>query len=125
MMDNLLTKWRRVPYTLSMFIWMVGILLIGDRFGASYFQSDFRLRLVFICIAAAIVAFPHQLIYKRQTLGEMLVSMVIMVPVAVVGVWISFAFFDADATLGFLPILVAVVIASGVDALARKRFRKA
>ena len=44
MMHNLLERWRRVPYTLSVFIWLVGILLIGDRIGAPYFQSDFRLR---------------------------------------------------------------------------------
>ena len=33
---------------LSSGIWTIGILLIGDWIGGSYFQSDFRLRFAFI-----------------------------------------------------------------------------
>ena len=42
MMDNLLERWRKIPYLRSLLIWTLGILLIGDRIGAPYFQSDYR-----------------------------------------------------------------------------------
>ena len=124
MMHNLLARWRRVPYMLSLSIWLVGILLIGDRIGASYFQSDFRLRFTFICIAGFAVSFMHELIYKRKKLGDLLVTLVIVAVAIVVGVWMSFAFFDADAALGFLPILAWAIVAWAVDALIRRRIRK-
>ena len=73
MMHSLLARWRRVPYMLSSLIWTLGILLIGDWIAAPYIQSDFRLRHAFIWIAASAVSFPHQLIYKRQSLGDLLV----------------------------------------------------
>ena len=125
MMHNLLAKWRRsVPYTLSVLIWIFGIVFIGDWIGAPDFQSDFRLRFTFICIAAGAVAFMHELIYKRQSLGDMLVTVGIMAPAVVIGVWLSFAFFEADAALGFLPQLVGVIVGAVVYVLFRRRSRK-
>ena len=109
---------------LSSLIWTFSILLIGDWIGAPYFQSDFRLRHAFIWIAAAAVSFPHQLIYKRQSLGDLLVLLGIMAPAVVLGIWLSFALFDADAALGFLPQLVGVIVGAGAYALFRRRSRK-
>ena len=37
MMQNLLAKWRRVPYTFSLVFWLAGLLLIGERIGAPYY----------------------------------------------------------------------------------------
>ena len=124
MMHNLLARWRRIPYIRSSLIWTIGILLIGDWIGGSYFQSDFRLRFAFIWFAASAVSFAHQLIYKRQSLGDMLVTVGIMAPAVVIGVWLSFAFFEADATLGFLPQLAGVIVGAVVYALFRRMSRK-
>ncbi len=109
---------------LSAGIWTIGILLIGDWIGGSYFQSDFRLRFAFIWFAALAVSFPHQLIYKQQSLGDMLVMVGIMAPAVVIGVWLSFAFFEADAPLGFLPQLIGVIVGAVVYVLFRRRSRK-
>ena len=124
MMQNLLAKWRSVPYTLSVFIWMVGLILIGDRIGASSFQSDFRLRLTFISIAAIANYSMHELIYQRKRLGELLVSLGIFAPFLVLAVWLSFALFDAASPLNFLPIIVAALVAWGVEVLVRRKARK-
>ena len=104
---------------------MVGILLIGDRIWAPYFESDFRVRFSFICIATFAASFIHELIYKRKSLGDLLFTLGIFAAMFVIGAWLSFASFDADAALGFLPILVAMIVAWGVDFLVRKRFCKA
>ena len=39
MKQNLLAKWRSVPYTFSLVFWLAGLLLIGERIGAPYYQS--------------------------------------------------------------------------------------
>ena len=109
---------------LSSGIWTLGILLIGDWIGAPYFQSDFRLRFAFIWFAASAVSFAHQLIYKRQSLGDMLVMVGIMAPAVVIGVWLSFAFFEAHATLAFLPQLAGLIVGAGAYGLFRRMSRK-
>ena len=120
MMHNLLARWRRIPYIRSSLIWTIGILLIGHWIGGSYFQSDFRLRFAFYWLAGSVVTFVHQLIYKRQILGDQLVAAGFMVPAFVIGVWLSFAFFEADAALGFLPQVVAVIVGAVVYVLYRR-----
>ena len=125
MMHNLLARWRSVPYRLSVFIWLFAILLIGDWLGAPYFQSDFRLRFSFICIAAFVVSSMHDLIYKRKRLNDLLVTLGIVVVAIALGIWMSFAFFDADSALNFLPILALAIVAWGVDAWVRRKSRKA
>ena len=66
----------------------------------------------------------HELIYKRKKLGDLLVSLVIVAVAIVVGRWMSFAFFDADSILSFLPILAWAIVAWGVDVLVRRMSRK-
>ena len=89
MMDKILTKWRRIPYLHSSLIWMLAILLSGDWLGGSLFQSDFRLRYAFMCIAASAVYFIHVLIYKHKTPAEVLVSLTVFTPVIALSVWLS------------------------------------
>lgn len=124
MMYNLLAKWRSVPYMLSIFIWMFAILFIGDRIGVPYFQSDSRLRYTYIIIGALAVSFLHDLIYRRKSLSDLLVSLGIFSPFFILGVWLSFALFDADSALNYLPLLAAAIVAWGVDVLVRKKYRK-
>ena len=42
----------------------------------------------------------HELIYKRKRLNDLLVTLGIVVVAIALGIWMSFAFFDA---LNFLP----------------------
>lgn len=124
MMHNLLAKWRSVPYMLSIFIWIFAIFLIGDRIGAPYFQSDSRLRFTYTIIGTLAVSFLHDLIYRRKSLSDLLVSLAILAPFFILGVWLSFALYDADTALNYLPLLAAVIVAWGVDVLVRKKHRK-
>ena len=124
-MHNLLARWRSVPYRLSVFIWLVATLLIGDWLGAPYFQSDFRLRFSFICIAAFVVLSTHELIYNRKSLADLLVTLGIVVVAIALGIWMSFVFFDAESALNFLPILALAIVAWGVDAWVRRKSREA
>jgi hypothetical protein len=67
----------------------------------------------------------YVLIYKRTSPRDVLLSLGIAAAGFGAGIWISFAYLDADSRLSALPILVGVLVASGADALIRKRFRKA
>ena len=125
MMDNLLERWRKIPYLRSLLIWTLGILLIGDWIGAPYFQSDYRLRFAFVLIATSAISFAHQLIYKRQNLRDLLVSLAIMAPAVVIGMWLSFALFDSKAALGFLPQFGGIIVGIGVYAFVRRKFLNA
>ena len=124
-MDRLLERWRKIPYLRSLLIWTLGILLIGDWIGAPYFQSDYRLRFAFILIATSAISFAHQLIYKRQNLRDLLVSLAIMAPAVVIGMWLSFSLFDSKAALGFLPQFGGIIVGIGVYAIVRRKFLKA
>ena len=124
-MDRLLERWRKIPYLRSLLIWTLGILLIGDWIGAPYFQSDYRLRFAFILIATSAISFAHQLIYKRQNLRDLLVSLAIMAPAVVIGMWLSFSLFDSKAALGFLPQFGGIIVGIGVYAFVRRKFLNA
>ena len=124
MMDKILTRWRKIPYLHSSLIWMLAILLLGDWLGGSLFQSDFRIRYAFMCIAASAVYFIHVLIYKHKTPTEVLVSLTIFTPVIALSVWLSFALFTADAPFNFLPLLVGLFLSFGIDLWVRRRQRQ-
>lgn len=124
-MDKILARWRRVPYLHSILIWTLAILLLGDWLGGPFFQSDFRLRYSYMCIAVSAISFTHELVYKRKIPRDVLVSVVIFVPVIGISVWVSFALFDAFSTFNFIPLLVGMFIAFGLDLWVRKRLRQA
>ena len=124
-MDRILARWRKVPYLHSSLIWTLAILLLGDWIGGSYFQSDFRLRYAFMCIAVSAVYFIHLLIYKRKSPSDVLTSLAIFTPVIGLAVWLSFALFTADSPFNFLPLLVGMFAAFGVDLWVSKRQRQA
>ena len=73
---------------------------------APIFQSDFRLRYAFMCIAVSAVYFIHVLIYKRKTPAEVRDSLTIFIPVIGLSVWLSFTLFTADSPYNFFPLLV-------------------
>ena len=131
-MDRILARWRKVPYLrdgekclTSSLIWTLAILLLGDWLGGSFFQSDFRLRYAFMCIVVSAVYFIHVLIYKRKTPADVRVSLTIFIPVIGLSVWLSFALFTADSPFNFLPLLVGMFAAFGVDLWVSKRQRQA
>ena len=124
-MPKLLARWRKVPYLHSSLIWTLAILLLGDWLGGSFFQSDFRLRYAFMCIVVSAVYFIHVLIYKRKTPADVRVSLTIFIPVIGLSVWLSFALFTADSPFNFLPLLVGMFAAFGVDLWVSKRQRQA
>lgn len=122
MMDKILTRWRKIPYLHSSLIWTLAVLLLGDWLGGSVFQSDFRLRYAFMCIAVSAVYFIHVLIYKRKSPSDVRASLTIFIPVIGMGAWLSFALFTADSAYNFLPILIGMFAAFGLDLwLAKKR----
>ncbi len=121
-MDRILARWRKVPYLHSILIWTLAILLLGDWLGG--LQSDFRLRYAYMCIAVSAISFTHELIYKRKSPRDVLVSVAIFVPIIGISVWLSFALFDAFSTLNFVPLLVGIFIAFGLDLWVRKNLRK-
>ncbi len=122
MMDKILTRWRKIPYLHSSLIWTLAVLLLGDWLGGSVFQSDFRLRYAFMCIAVSAVYFIHVLIYKRKSPSDVRASLTIFIPVIGMGAWLSFALFTADSAYNFLPILIGMFAAFGMDLwLAKKR----
>ncbi len=122
MMDKILTRWRKIPYLHSSLIWTLAVLLLGDWLGGSVFQSDFRLRYAFMCIAVSAVYFIHVLIYKRKSPSDVSASLTIFIPVIGMGAWLSFALFTADSAYNFLPILIGMFAAFGMDLwLAKKR----
>ena len=125
MMQNLLAKWRSVPYTFSLVFWLAGLLLIGERIGAPYYQSYILLRLTIMCIIYLAVSFMHELIYKRKSLGDALGMLGISIPILALGVFLSFALLNAASPLNALPIIVAAFVAWGVDVLVRKKPRTA
>ena len=125
MMQNLLAKWRSVPYTFSLVFWLAGLLLIGERIGAPYYQSYILLRLTIMCIIYLAVSFMHELIYKRKSLGDSLGTLGISIPILALGVLLSFALLNAASPLNALPIIVAAFVAWGVDVLVRKKPRSA
>ena len=125
MMQNLLAKWRSVPYTFSLVFWLAGLLLIGERIGAPYYQSYILLRLTIMCIIYLAVSFMHELIYKRKSLGDALGTLAISIPILALGVLLSFALLNAASPLNALPIIVAAFVAWGVDVLVRKKLRTA
>ncbi len=124
-MQNLLATWRKVPYTFSLVIWLAGLLLIGEGIGSPYIQSYILLRLTIMCIIYPAVSFMHELIYQRKSLADALVTLAITFPILALGVFLSFALFDAASRLNFLPIIVAAFAAWGVDVLVRKKVRPA
>ena len=124
-MPKLLARWRKIPYLHSILIWTLAVLLLGDWLGGPYFQSDFRLRYSYMCIAVSAISFTHELIYKRKSPRDVLVSVAIFVPIIGISVWLSFALFDAFSTLNFVPLLVGMFIAFGLDLWVRKNLRKA
>ena len=123
-MDKILARWRKIPYLHSSLIWTLAILLLGDWIGGSYFQSDFRLRYAFMCIAVSAVYFIHVLIYKRKTPAEVRASLTIFIPVIGLSVWLSFTLFTADSPYNFLPLLVGIFAAFGLDLWIQKRQRQ-
>ena len=123
MMQNLLAKWRSVPYTFSLVFWLAGLLLIGERIGAPYYQSYILLRLTIMCIIYLAVSFMHELIYKRKSLGDSLGTLGISIPILALGVLLSFALLNAASPLNALPIIVAAFVAWGVDVLVGKKPR--
>ena len=123
--QNLLAKWRSVPYTFSLVFWLAGLLLIGERIGAPYYQSYILLRLTIMCIIYLAVSFMHELIYKRKSLGDALGTLAISIPILALGVLLSFALLNAASPLNALPIIVAAFVAWGVDVLVRKKPRTA
>ena len=123
MMQNLLAKWRSVPYTFSLVFWLAGLLLIGERIAAPYFPSYILLRLTIMCIIYLAVSFMHELIYKRKSLGGSLGTLGISIPILALGVFLSFALLNAASPLNALPIIVAAFVAWGVDVLVRKKPR--
>ena len=125
MMQNLLAKWRSVPYTFSLVFWLAGLLLIGERIGAPYYQSYNLLRLTIMCIIYLAVSFMHELIYKRKSLADALGTLAISIPILALGVLLSFALLNAASPLNALPIIVAAFVAWGVDVMVRKRPRTA
>ena len=124
-MDRILARWRKVPYLHSILIWTLAILLLGDWLGGPFFQSDFRLRYSYMCIAVSAVSFTHELVYNRKTPREVLISVIIFTPIIGLSVLLSFALFDAASTLNFLPLLVGMFVAFGLDLWVRKRQRQA
>ncbi len=124
-MDRILARWRKIPYLHSSLISTLGILLLGDWFGGPFFQSDFRLRYAFMCIAVSAIYFIHLLIYKRKRPPDVLISLAIFTPVIGLAVWLSFALFTADSPFNFLPLLVGMFAAFGVDLWVGKRQRQA
>ncbi len=121
-MQKILTRWRKIPYLHSSLIWTLAVLLLGDWLGGSVFQSDFRLRYAFMCIAVSAVYFIHVLIYKRKSPSDVRASLTIFIPVIGMGAWLSFALFTADSAYNFLPILIGMFAAFGLDLwLAKKR----
>ena len=123
-MDRILARWRKVPYLHSSLIWTLAILLLGDWIGGSYFQSDFRLRYAFMCIAVSAVYFVHVLIYKRKSPADVRVSLTIFIPVISLSVWLSFALFTAESSFNFLPLLVGMFTAFGLDLWFQRRQRQ-
>ena len=123
MMQNLLAKWRSVPYTFSLVFWLAGLLLIGERIGAPYYQSYILLRLTIMCIIYLAVSFMHELIYKRKSLGDSLGTLGISIPILALGVLLSFALLNAASPLNALAIIVAAFVAWGVDVLVGKKPR--
>ena len=124
MMEKILTRWRKIPYLHSILIWTLAILLLGDWLGGPFFQTDFRLRYSFMCIAVSLISFTHELIYKRKSLRDVQVSLAIFTPVIGLSVWLSFALFDAASSLNFLPLLVGMFLAFGGELYIRKKRRK-
>jgi hypothetical protein len=123
-MEKILTRWRKIPYLHSSLIWTLGVLLLGDWLGGSIFQADFRLRYAFMCIAVSGVYFIHVLIYKRKSPSDVKASLTIFIPVIGIGTWFSFSFFTAESAYNFLPILLGMFAAFGLDLwLAKKRHR--
>ncbi len=124
-MDRILARWRKIPYLHSSLIWIFAILLLGDWFGGPFFQSDSRLRYAFMCIAVSAVYFIHLLIYKRKSSSDVLISLAIFTPVIGLAVWLTFALFTAESPFYFLPLLVGIFAAFGVDLWVSKRQRQA
>ncbi len=124
MMEKIQTRWRRIPYLHSILIWTLAILLLGDWLGGPFFQTDFRLRYSFMCIAVSLISFTHELIYKRKSLRDVQVSLAIFTPVIGLSIWLSFALFDAASSLNFLPLLVGMFLAFGGELYIRKKRRK-
>ena len=125
MMRNFLARWRKTPGKRALFFWMFGSMAIARLIHGAFFGSDERLGSIFTMIAIFAVAYAYVLIYKRTSPRDVLLSLGIAAAGFGAGIWISFAYLDADSRLSALPILVGVLVASGADALIRKRFRKA
>ncbi len=123
-MDKILTRWRKIPYLHSSLILTLGVLLLGDWLGGGFFLNDFRLRYAFMCIAVSAVYFLQVLVYKRKSPSDVLTSLAIFIPVIGVSVWLSFSLFSADASSNFVPILVGMFFAFGLDLWVARRIRR-
>lgn len=77
-----------------------------------------------MCIAVSAVYFVHVLIYKRKTPADVRVSLTIFIPVISLSVWLSFALFTAESSFNFLPLLVGMFTAFGLDLWFQRRQRQ-
>ena len=125
MMRNFLARWRKTPGKRALVFWMFGSMAIARLIHGAFFGSDERLGSIFTMIAIFAVANAYVLIYKRRSPRDVLLSLGIAAAGFGAGIWISFAYLDADSRLSALPIVFGFLVASGVEGLIRKRFRKA
>ena len=103
-------NWKQCPAKPALYLGMFGSVGIAMLIHDAFFSgSGDRLRLIFVVIAVMATTYAHNLIYRREmlrSLREELLSLAISAAGFGAGIWMSFAYLDADSTLSALPFLL-------------------
>lgn len=125
----MIRNYKECPGKPALFFGVFGSIAIAQWIHhAFFFGSDDRLRLIFTIIATMAATYAHSLVYNRKhlrSLRDELLALGIVAAGFGAGIWTSFAYFNDDSFLRGLPILAGLFAAAGVDALVRRKFRKA
>lgn len=125
----MIRNWKKTPGKLALILGMFASVAIAIWIHSAFFPgSDGRLEPIFVMIAAMATTYAHILIYRREMfrgLREDLLALAILVAGFGAGIWVSFAYFDSDSFLSYLPIYAGLLVGVGPSIPIRKWFRKA
>ena len=125
----MIRNWKETPGQLALILGMFASLAVATWVHHTFFSgSDGRLENIFVVIAIMATTYAHFLIYRREmlrSLREEVLSLGFTVAGWCAGIWISFAYFDSDSFLSYLPIYAGLLVGVGPSIPIRKWFRKA